>query len=366
MKNRIVIGGGAAGYFGAITKKSLYPDCKVTLLESSLKPLSKVRISGGGRCNVTHDCFDPHLLVKNYPRGSKELLGPFTRFGPKETWEWFSSRGVPLKVEKDGRVFPVSDSSQSIIDALQGEAKRVGVEIVLGTKVESVEKRGDLFVVKTKEGLFEAEEVLLATGSQPIGYQIAKSFGHTIIDPVPSLFTFNVPASPLLELSGASAAPVDLKLGKFVRSGPILLTHWGFSGPAVLALSAFAARYLNECGYQADLYIDWSKAEALPKKLYKALLLKAGLEKEPVSKGERERFHQVLHKDHYRIDGKSTHKEEFVTAGGVALKEVDFRTMESRLVNGLYFAGEVLDIDAITGGFNFQAAWTTGYISGSV
>lgn len=346
MKNRIVIGGGAAGYFGAIAKKVASPSSKVILLEGSLKPLSKVRISGGGRCNVTHHCFDPHELVKNYPRGSKELLGPFSRFGPKDTWNWFESRGVPLKIERDGRIFPQSDSSESIIQALQNEANRVGVDVRLGVKVEGV-KEG--FVVQTRDGELLADEILLATGSSPIGHKIASSLGHTIIDPVPSLFTFNVPTSPLLELSGVSVPTVELTLGKLKRRGPLLITHWGFSGPAVLALSAFGARELASTGYAAELLINWMpEEERLPKRLQKALA-ERGVD---------------LKRDRYLIEGKSTHKEEFVTAGGVKLSEVNFRTMESRIVKGLFFAGELLDIDAVTGGFNFQAAWTTSYLAG--
>ncbi len=324
----IVIGGGAAGVFGAISAKEANPHREVVLLEKSAVLLAKVKVSGGGRCNVTHACFDPKLLVKNYPRGEKELLGPFHKFGPKETIEWFASRGVKLKTEKDGRMFPVTDSSETIISCLLNTAKKLGVEIRTRQKIENVEE-------------FKGKKLLLATGSSPDGYRWAKAFGHTIQSPVPSLFTFNVPTSPLKELSGVVVANVEVSVGPFSQTGPLLITHFGFSGPVIIKLSAWAARYLHEKNYNTDFTIYWP--EELPKSLLKIKDLPTV----------------------YRIEGKTTNKEEFVTCGGVTLKEVDFRTMESKIHPGLHFAGEILDIDGVTGGFNFQNAWTTGKLAGN-
>ncbi len=326
-KHIAVIGAGAAGVFAAVHCKELNPDAHVVLYEKTRQPLAKVRISGGGRCNVTHACFDPKQLVTYYPRGSKELLGPFHRFQPRDTVEWFAKRGVILKTEADGRMFPITDSSQTIIDCLMGEVKRLGVELHLGTKIET---------------LPEAEAIILASGSA--GYELAKEAGHTIVEPVPSLFTFNVPTSPLLDLAGISVPHVRVRLFKHVAEGPLLLTHWGFSGPAILRLSAFAARELHACNYQATLTIEWGT--------------------EPLARNLRSRLTpEQLVKDHYAIDGKTTYKQEFVTAGGIELKEVNFQTMESKKRPGLYFAGEILNIDGVTGGFNFQNAWTTAYLA---
>lgn len=320
MAKCIAVGAGAAGCFAAI--HAAEAGYEVSLLEKTQQPLAKVRISGGGRCNVTHACFDPKELVQNYPRGQRELLGPFHHFGPQDTIEWFEARGVKLKTEKDGRMFPTTDRSQTIIDCLMGEIDRLGVDLQLGAKVEKL----------------EADKIILATGGNRAGYKLAK--GHTIIPPVPSLFTFNVPSSPLLHLSGVVApeATVRLEGGSRTETGPVLLTHWGFSGPAILKLSAFEARFLHDKKYNATLIIEWG--ENLPKRLRHV---------------EETRFH---------IEGKSTNKAEFVTCGGISLKEVNFKTMESRLVPGLHFAGEILNIDGVTGGFNFQNAWTTGYLAG--
>lgn len=354
MLDLLVLGAGAAGIFGAIAAKSAHPKIQVIVLEKTAVLLAKVRISGGGRCNVTHACFDPKALVQNYPRGQKELLGPFHRFQPKDTIEWFESRGVRLKTEKDGRIFPITDSSETIIACLLSEAKRLGVEIRLRQKVERVERIEGGFQV----GEDTCRHLLLATGSGKDGYTFAKHLGHTIQEPVPSLFTFNVPTSPLLGLSGIAVPDVQLTIGPFTQRGPLLLTHFGFSGPAALKLSAFAARYLYENKYLVPLEIDWlpdiDEAEIatatkplLPKNLWRAL---GG---------------HSLHKDIYQVEGKTTHKEEFVTCGGITLKEIDFRTMQSKLCPGLFFAGEILDIDGVTGGFNFQNAWTTGFIAGT-
>jgi len=388
MYDLIVVGGGAAGMFGAISAKSAHPKAKVALLEKSAHLLTKVRISGGGRCNVTHACFDPALLIQNYPRGFRELQGPFHQFQPKDTVQWFESRGVPLKAEKDGRIFPCSDSSQSIIDCLMKEASSLGVEIHLKQRIDSIAKTDTGFTV----GPFSCHALLLATGSGPDGHAWAKELGHTIQSPVPSLFTFNVPTSPLKELSGISVESAELTLpgSPLKQKGPLLITHFGFSGPAALKLSAWGARYLHEHNYKVPLAINWlphfslSQISAqlmeakkkhpektlltenlfeLPKNLWKSLV---GDDRRlnDFSLKELEILAKRLHEDIYQVEGKTTHKEEFVTCGGVTLKEVNFKTMESKICPGLFFAGEILDIDGVTGGFNFQNAWTTGYIAG--
>lgn len=341
----LIIGGGAAGFFAAINLKEKAPDQKIAILEKTLQPLAKVRISGGGRCNVTNSCFEPKKLIENYPRGNPEMLGPFTRFGPEETVAWFESRGVTLKIEPDGRMFPVTDSSQTIIDCLMGEAKRLNVELRLGASVQKIEPG---FKVHLKDKELTAKNLVLATGSGKWGWECAKSLGHTIVEPVPSLFTFNCPSSPLLDLSGVAVEKgrVSIVGTPFTFEGPILLTHWGFSGPAVLKLSAFAARYLESRGYQAEIEVDWQPdpAFSVPKRLLKRLTP------------------DTLHKSRYTLNGKTTFKYEFTTAGGIDLKEVNFKRMESKVTPGLFFAGEILNIDGITGGFNFQNAWTGGWI----
>ncbi len=394
----IVIGGGAAGFFGAVTAAKNAPEARVILLEKSRALLAKVRVSGGGRCNVTHSCFDPALLVKNYPRGGKELLGPFHRFQPKDTIEWFSERGIALKTEEDGRMFPTTDSSETIIQCLLKEAQETGVEIRLKQDIDKIEKSEEGFVIHFSDGSNQpCAKILLATGSNKDGFALAEAFGHSIAPPVPSLFTLNVPASPLLELAGISVDPVELKIEgtSLKQQGPLLLTHWGFSGPAALKLSAWGARILHSMDYKAALCVNWlpgigkdlfssnlikQKEEhptlsignmppaPIAKQLWKALLQKAGID--PAKKcveiphKQLQQLSEKLHHDIYQIEGKTTYKQEFVTAGGVALEEVNFKTMESRLAPGLYFAGEILNIDAVTGGFNFQNAWTTGWIAG--
>lgn len=393
----VAIGGGAAGFFGALSAKAAHPDAHVLILERTSQLLSKVRISGGGRCNVTHSCFEPKLLVQNYPRGSKSLLGPFTRFQPRDTIEWFAERGVELKTENDGRMFPITDSSQTIIDCLTEEAKKIGVEIRLKQHIDNVTFSEGNFVISmnSSEPIY-AKRILLATGSHPQGHLFAKSFGHTVQDLVPSLFTFNIPNSPLVDLSGISVpnAVVSLVDSPLTQTGPLLITHWGFSGPAVLKLSAFGARWLHERGYKAEVKINWlgekrevvvaslrawklehmaqaagtSNPFALPKSLWRRLIERAAVD--PVkrladmSNEVLTRLSECLTGDVYRIHGKTTYKEEFVTCGGVTLDEVNFKNMESRLQPGLHFAGEILDIDGITGGFNFQNAWTTGWLAG--
>ena len=380
MYNWIVIGGGAAGVFGAISAAT--HSSKVLLLEKSAVLLSKVRVSGGGRCNVTHSCFDPRQLASYYPRGSKELLGPFHRFQPRDTMEWFAARGVALKTEADGRIFPVNDDSETIIRALLAEAERVGVEIRLRQRVQAIVKQDDHFEITLKEGEpLRCRKLLLAMGSSAEGHVLAAQLGHTIQEPVPSLFTFNVPTSPLKELSGIAVEQVELQIGgtKLVQRGPLLITHFGFSGPAVLKLSAWGARTFFAQNYKAELLINWlpdlseeeifeqlqqSKSPRpfnLPKNLLKELL---GTPSQQRSKKELRALAHRLHRDPYQIDGKTTNKEEFVTCGGVTLKEVDFQTMQSKICPKLFFAGEILDIDGVTGGFNFQNAWTTSFIAG--
>lgn len=384
MYELIIIGGGAAGVFGAVQAKAKKPSAKVLLLEKSAVLLSKVRISGGGRCNVTHGCFDPELLIRNYPRGHLELRSPFYRFQPKNTIEWFESRGVFLKEEKDGRVFPLSDCSETIIECLLGEANRLGVEIALRQRIGEIVKQ-DHFEL----GPYKTQKLLLATGSSLDGYKWAKQLGHTLEEPLPSLFTFNVPTSNLKALSGVTVEKIEISLAgtSLKQLGPLLITHFGFSGPAVLKLSAWGAKFLHEKGYRVEAIINWlpdlSESQVyetlvqlkkstpqrhlencfkFPKNLWKTLVPDERRLND-ISYLDLKAYAKKLHADRYFVEGKTTHKEEFVTCGGIKLKEVDFKTMESKVCPGLYFAGEILDIDGVTGGFNFQAAWTTGFIA---
>jgi len=408
-----VIGGGAAGFFGAVACATAHPHSQVTLLEAGRQPLSKVRISGGGRCNVTHACFDPVGLVQYYPRGGKALRGAFTRFQAKDTVTWFQSHGVQLKTEADGRMFPVTDSSETIVDCLFEAAEAAGVRIHTGTPVKSISRRFPLaaseqgeeskggFKVELKnDEILECDRILLATGSNPQGYRWAKDLGHTVAPPVPSLFTFNIPDPRLQDLAGVSVNDARLRLPDAPstlkeQTGPLLITHWGLSGPAVLKLSAWGARFLQNQHYQTPLLVNWlpqynqeSLAKMLlavksqlprrqiatscpvpiPKRLWVSLVTHVGIGAEErwaeVSKKALNQLVQELNQGRYLIKGKGVFKEEFVTCGGVSLKEVDFKTMESRLVPRLYFAGEILDIDGVTGGFNFQSAWTTAWLAG--
>lgn len=404
----IVVGGGAAGFFGAIAAAQANPHVKVTILEASRQVLAKVRISGGGRCNVTQACFNPSELVQNYPRGGKALLGAFTRFQAKDTIAWFAAHGVPLKTEADGRMFPITDNSETIVNCLINTAKATGVEIRTGIFVASMKilriqgsEHNTVFEILLKSGeTLQCDRLLLATGSNPIGYKIAQALGHTIEPPVPSLFTFNIRDEKVLKLAGVSVSPVRLRLSvpgkpQLEQTGPMLITHWGFSGPAVLRLSAWAARVLHSNNYQATLIINWlpdlkpeevrSKLLAvknewakraialhrgvdLPHRLWQYIISRAGITPEErwaeLSNKTLNQLVQELTQGQYQIKGKGVFKEEFVTCGGVSLKEVNFKTMESKLVPGLHFAGEILDIDGVTGGFNFQSAWTTGYLAG--
>lgn len=399
-KRIVIVGGGAAGFFAAIRAAECNPRAEIWLFEKSPEFLAKVAISGGGRCNVTHHCFDVDRLVRNYPRGGRELIGPFHRFQPRDTVEWFESRGVPLKTEDDGRMFPVTDRSSSIVDCLMREAERVGVRLRRSQGVREIhrEPRGGFTVVFISGERMQADRVLLATGGNKAtaGYRLASALGHTIVPPVPSLFTFNVPDPTLHALAGISApnAAIRVEGTKLEQRGPLLITHWGLSGPAALRISAWGARTFAETAYQADLIVSWQcedtdqrfaqLAEArqkqaarsigstplirVPVRLWQWLIQRAGLPLDrpwnQVSKTDATRLAEEIDRCRIRMDGKSMFKDEFVTCGGVSLKEVDFKTMQSKVCPGLYFAGELLDIDAVTGGFNFQAAWTTGWIAG--
>ncbi len=397
----IVIGGGAAGFFGAIASARVNPLAQVILLEASGQLLSKVRVSGGGRCNVTHACFEPKGLVQNYPRGSKALLGAFARFQSQDTVNWFSKHGVQLKTEADGRMFPTTDDSETIVDCLMNAAKSADVKVCVGTPVISVKKGNGCFEVVVKSGeKLECDRILIATGSNPLGYKIAQGLGHTVEKPVPSLFTFNIRDEQLRDLAGVSVNPVKLRLTvpehpQLEQIGPLLITHWGLSGPAVLKLSAWAARMLHEKQYQAKLSVNWlpqfSQDEVrqkllalkeevpkraivlhrgfdLPHRLWQYMVSRVEIPPETrwteLSKKHLNLLVQELSQGQYSVNGKGVFKDEFVTCGGVNLKEVNFKTMESKLVPELYFAGEVLDIDGVTGGFNFQSAWTTAYLAG--
>ena len=402
----IVIGGGAAGYFAAITAAEMSPRAQVTLIEASAKPLAKVRVSGGGRCNVTNGCTDSAEFVKQYPRGSQELHGPFSRFQAKDTMQWFERRGVSLKVEADGRVFPVSDSSKTITDCLEDAAQRAGVTVRLRCKalgIEAIAAQGGGFRVSIEQEqrreFIESRNVLLATGSASRGYAFARKLGHTIQPCVPSLFTFELNDERLTKLSGVSVPQASLALAAassvFVEAGPLLITHWGLSGPAVIRLSAWAARPLFDCGYAARLKVNWlgemvcehaleellaakdrhpkrsvfaNAMFGLPKRLWEYLVTAVGISEQDtwatIAKRKIRQLAEALTGMHFEVCGKGVFKEEFVTCGGVTRKELDFRTMESRQCRHLFFAGEILDIDGVTGGFNFQAAWTTAWIAG--
>jgi predicted Rossmann fold flavoprotein len=390
----IIAGGGAAGFFTAINIAERNPKLKIAILERGREVLSKVRISGGGRCNVTHACFIPNDLVKFYPRGEKELRGPFNRFCSGDTIEWFEKRGVELKIEEDGRMFPVTNSSQTIIDCFLQEAKKFNIQILLGESIQSLYRTEDHWKVETNKEIFLAGQIVMATGSNPKIWDMLHGLGHTIVPPVPSLFTFNIKDARIKDLMGVSAvASVKVKGSKLQASGPLLITHWGMSGPGILRLSAWGARELFDRNYQFVLQVNWlndmdageceetlktlkqeqaKKTVAkrspfdFPNRLWESLVNAAGIGAETrwadLSKQQLQALVNQLVNAEFHVNGKSIFKEEFVTAGGVDLKEVNFKTMESKLQPNLYFAGEVLNIDAITGGFNFQNAWTGGFI----
>lgn len=396
-KNVIIIGGGAAGFFSAITTAKLNPDLNILILEKSSSVLQKVKVSGGGRCNVTHACFDPKELTSYYPRGNKELLGPFHQFMTSDTMQWFEDRGVPLKIESDNRVFPVSNSSQSIIDVLLNECQNKGVDIKLNHRVENLQKTNEKWKITTNKGIFVADKVLVASGSNNNIWNLISTLGHTIIPPVPSLFTFKIKDQRIKEIPGVSVAntTVSIANSSFKSQGPLLITHWGISGPAVLKLSAFGARFLAEKNYQYNVHVNWlsmpsydvldelkkikkdhpkkqiilkSYFQEIPKRLWENLIIASEIKIEQrladLSNKQLENLSKQLTNSVFNGNGKATFKEEFVTAGGIDLKEINFKRFESKLHKNLFFAGEVLNIDAVTGGFNFQNAWTGGYIAG--
>lgn len=389
----IIVGGGAAGFFAAINIAEQYPDLTVVILEKSKEVLSKVKVSGGGRCNVTHAEFIPQELVKNYPRGEKELLGPFHAFMTGDTMEWFEKRGVPLKIEDDGRIFPESNSSQTIIDCFLYEAKKLGVEVIKQQVVTEFNK-DEFWQVKTKTDQFSCEKLIIATGSSTKIWEQLEQLGHSIVQPVPSLFTFNINDSRIKEIPGVVAQNVTVKVleTNLESHGPLLITHWGMSAPAILKLSAFGAVELAEKNYNFQIEINFVNQDFenvilqlkqakidlakkvvanysmfdLPKRLWNQLVLASNINQDmrwaDVNKSQLENLSGQLTKAIFNVTGKSTFKEEFVTAGGIDLKEVNFKNYQSKLFENLYFAGEVINVDAITGGFNFQNAWTGAYI----
>jgi predicted Rossmann fold flavoprotein len=391
----IIIGGGAAGFFTAINVVEKNPQLKVAILERGKDCLTKVKISGGGRCNVTHACFVPNDLVKYYPRGERELKGPFNQFCTGDTIEWFEKRGVELKIEDDGRMFPITDSSQTIIDCFEAEVKKLGIKIFTSTSVQNIFfNKDDKWKLETPNDFYIAEKLVIATGSNPKIWEMLENLGHSIESPIPSLFTFNISDKRIKDLMGLSAnATIKVKNSKLEASGPLLITHWGLSGPGILRLSAWGAKELHDKKYcfalQVNFLDDLNFDEAIeklkdvkeennkkligkfcpfdfPKRLWENLVLAADIALDykwaEVNKKQLTSLANQLTQAEFQVNGKSTFKEEFVTAGGVQLKEINFKTMQSKILRNVYFAGEVVNIDAITGGFNFQNAWTSGFI----
>lgn len=390
-----VIGGGAAGFFAAINAAEFNPKAMIVILERGKEVLTKVRISGGGRCNVTHAEFIPNELVKNYPRGEKELKGPFHTFMTGDTIAWFEERGVKLKIEEDGRMFPVSNSSETIIKCFLDEVQRLGIKILKHHAVQEIIPFNDNWEIKTTNGSFHAIKVLVATGSNPKMWEILKNLGHNIEPAVPSLFTFNIKDERITDLPGLSTrASVKVVTTNLRTEGPLLITHWGMSGPAILKLSAWGARELHDMDYKFDIRVNWLPGYTqddlseelselkneyrrqqvstypqfgLPKRLWRSLVKASGISENltwaDMNKSHIKDLSIQLTAGIFEVKGKSTFKEEFVTAGGIDLKQVNFKTFESRIQKNLYFAGEILNIDAITGGFNFQNAWTGAYIA---
>lgn len=398
MYDIVVIGGGAAGFFTAINAAENNPKLKIAILERGKEVLTKVKISGGGRCNVTHAEFVPKELSYNYPRGEKELLGPFHSFMTGDTIAWFEKRGIALKIEEDGRMFPVSDSSQTIIDCFISETERLGIALLRSQSVRRLIKKETHWEIETVSDTFSVKKVVVATGSNPKIWKLLEGLGHTVVPPVPSLFTFNIVDERITNLPGiatnASIKVLSEKNKAILESeGPLLITHWGMSGPAVLKLSAWGARLLEPTNYHFTIEVNWlldlTKDEVLahlsnfktqnakqtlkkyaqfelPKRLWQNLVIAASISETEtwadITKSQLQELAEQITKSQFKVTGKSTFKEEFVTAGGVVLKEVNFKTFESKLHENLYFAGEVLNIDAITGGFNFQNAWTGGFL----
>ncbi len=390
----IIVGGGAAGFFTAINIAEKHPKLKIAILERGKEVLEKVRISGGGRCNVTHACFIPNELAKFYPRGEKELRGPFHQFASGDTIQWFEKHGVELKIEEDGRMFPVTNSSQTIIDCFLSAVQKLGIEVHKSQSLQSVFKKEDGWKIDTQNENYACKNLILCSGSNPKMWDLAAQLGHTIVSPVPSLFTFNIKDARIKDLPGVSAqVSVKVRNSKLASSGPLLITHWGMSGPAILKLSAWGARELFDKKYQFGIDVNWlndvdsGEAEEMLRKLkfehakkmvskkspfeltnrlWESLVGASGIGSETkwadLSKAQLQKLAAELTQSAFQVNGKSTFKEEFVTAGGIDLREINFKTMQSKLHDNLYFAGEIVNIDAITGGFNFQNAWTSGYV----
>ena len=395
----VIIGGGASGFMGAIT--AIGSGLRsVVILEGTSKVLEKVRISGGGRCNLTNSCWDISNLVNNYPRGEKQLIGLFNRFSTVEAFDWFQKKGLSLKIEKDGRVFPSSDSSEDVIKCLTTVAKQSGVKVFTNSHVKKISRNKEGFNLLVKgNNYFDAKNILICTGGHPSGRRLAKNLGHSIVQPVPSLFSLSTPENQLKSCSGITLdvqAQLTINKKKYAETGPILITHKGFSGPAILRLSAFSARNLYANKYHGELRINWlcmnenevrSKLDLyklengkkvvlnnkpfhnLPRSLWRALLLSLNIDSQlkwaDLSKLQKDSIVKCLIMKSYLINSRGPFGEEFVTAGGVSLKEINFKTMESKICEGLFFAGEVLDIDGITGGFNFQHCWSSAWVAGN-
>lgn len=415
MLDVIIVGGGAAGFYAAIQMAELSPELDIAIFERGKTVLSKVKVSGGGRCNVTHGEFSPKELATNYPRGEKELLGPFHKYAPIDVMSFFEARGVSLKIEEDGRVFPKSDSSQSIINCLVGEAERLGVQVLKNSAVKAISKTEEGWQVTTMNKHYQTTKLMLATGSNPKIWKQLENLGHHIVSPVPSLFTFNIKDKRIQGIQGISTnATVEVMSKKTFNTdkkslnlkskikedtvlyadGPLLITHWGLSGPAILKLSAWGANILHDYNYSFRIKVNWlpdystesmeaylkqlkgveakktvmrTNVTELPKRLWKRLVEAARITPEErwgdINKEQLQELAEQLTASSFKVEGKSTFKEEFVTAGGVDLKEINFKTFESKLHTNLYFAGEIINVDAITGGFNFQNAWTGAYIA---
>ncbi len=397
-KKLIVIGGGASGFFCAVNAAKLSPDLQVFIFEKQAKVLQKVKVSGGGRCNVTHACFQASALLKKYPRGKSLLKKTLAAFGPQATINWFAERGVPLHTESDGRMFPQSNDSQTIINCLLQEASTYHVQLQLHTEIVSLRKEsGQFLLVDQQQKKYKADFVMLATGglTKPAQYAWLQDLGHAFQPPVPSLFTFNMPQDPICKLMGISVPEAMVKIAgtQFQESGPLLITHWGLSGPAILKLSAWGARDLQACQYQFSVLINWvmqpehslreqwpsirvkqsnlllsqKNPFGLPQRLWEYFLqqcqIAADTRWSELSGKSQNKLINILTTQALHVKGKTTFKEEFVTCGGIVLDDIDGHTMESKKINGLYFGGELLDVDGITGGFNFQHAWSSGYIA---